>query len=332
MRVVCVGILTVAFAAGAAYAEGQKSATKGTPKKDDPSQIGSRDVGKGVNLYSLEKEMALGKQLAQEVQRQAKLVDDPLISEYINRLGQNLARNSDAKVPFSFQVIEGEAPNAFALPGGFVFVYTGLIKIAAEEDELAGAVAHEIAHVAARHMTRQATKSQIANLATLPLSVILGGWVGYGVRQGAGVAIPTAFLHFGRKDEAEADYLGVQYMYAAGYDPTGAISIFEKLESLEKKKPGLMTKIFSTHPLDADRIQKAQAEIDRILPAKSEYVVNTSEYSAMRERIISLDNRLKNENKDGRPQLRVKPGAGTVPGDKPDTEDRPTIRRRDLID
>src|ERR1700704_283881 len=161
MRFVRVVILTGAFAAAGAYADDQKSGTK---PKDDPSQIGSRDVGKGVNLYSLEKEMALGKQLAQEVQRQAKLVDDPLISEYINRLGQNLARNSDAKVPFSFQVIEGEAPNAFALPGGFVFIYTGLIKIAAEEDELAGAVAHEIAHVAARHMTRQATRSQIANL------------------------------------------------------------------------------------------------------------------------------------------------------------------------
>ena len=333
MRLVCAIILTVALAASAAYADDQKTGTRqGTQPKDDPSRIGSRDVGKGINIYSLEKEMALGKQLAQEVQRQAKLVDDPLISEYVNRLGQNLARNSDAKVPFSFQVIEGEAPNAFALPGGFVFIYTGLIKIAAEEDELAGAVAHEIAHVAARHMTRQATRSQIANLATLPLSVILGGWIGYGVRQGAGVAIPTAFLHFGRKDEAEADYLGVQYMYAAGYDPTGAISIFEKLESLEKKKPGLMAKVFGTHPLDADRIQKAQAEIARILPAKSEYVVNTSEYSAMRDRILSLHNRLKNENKDDRPQLRVKPGAGGVPGDKTDTEDRPTIRRRDLIE
>src|SRR5205085_4250391 len=166
----------------------------------------------------------------------------------------------------------------------------------------------------------------------MPISVLVGGWAGYGVRQGANVAIPTAFLHFGRKDEAEADYLGVQYMYAAGYDPTGAISIFEKLESLQKKKPGLMAKIFSTHPLDEDRIRKAQAEIDRILPARSEYVVTTSEYSAMRERIIGLDNRLKNENKDGLPQLRVKPGAGTVPGDQPDAEDRPTIRRRDLIE
>src|SRR5216683_3891962 len=144
-------------------------------KKKDPDEIGNRDVGKGVNLYSLEKEMALGKQLAQEVQRQAKIVDDPLISEYINRIGQNLVRNSDAKVPFTFQVIEGDSPNAFALPGGYVFVYTALLKIADEEDEVAAAMAHEIAHVAARHMTRQATKSQIVNLAGIPVGVILGG-------------------------------------------------------------------------------------------------------------------------------------------------------------
>ena len=162
------------------------------------------------------------------------MVEDPLISEYINRIGQNLVRNSDAKVPFTFQVIEGDSPNAFALPGGYVFVYTALIKIADEEDELAAAMAHEIAHVAARHMTRQATKSQIVSLAGIPVGVILGGGLGGAViRQGANVGIPAAFLHFTRKDESEADYLGVQYLYAAGYDPNGAISIFEKLESLE---------------------------------------------------------------------------------------------------
>src|SRR5664279_2916448 len=229
----------------------------GRQQMDDPAQIGNRDVGKGVNIYSLEKEMALGKQLAQEVQRQAKVVEDPLISEYINRIGQNLARNSDAKVPFTFQVIEGDSPNAFALPGGYVFVYTALIKIASEEDELAAAMAHEIAHVAARHMTRQATRSQIVNLAGVPIGVILGGGLGGAVaRQGANVGVPAAFMHFTRQDEAEADYLRVQYLYAAGYDPAGAISIFEKLESLERKQPGTVARIFSTHPLDAARIRK----------------------------------------------------------------------------
>src|SRR5450755_1925228 len=224
----------LALSTGAAFA--QNGARQ---KKDDPAQIGNRDVGKGVNFYSLEKEMALGKQLAAEVQRQAKVVTDPLISEYVNRIGQNLVRSSDAKVPFTFQVIEGDSPNAFALPGGYVFVYTALIKIASEEDELAAAMAHEIAHVAARHMTRQATRSQIVHLAGVPVGVILGGGLGGALaRQGANVAIPAAFTHLTRQDESEADYLGVQYLYAAGYDPSGAISIFEKLESLEKKRPG----------------------------------------------------------------------------------------------
>jgi predicted Zn-dependent protease len=307
-----VAVLTTALTATAAFAQ-----TKG--KNSDPSQIGNRDVGKGINLYSLEKEMALGKQLAQEVQRQAKVVDDPLISEYVNRIGQNLVRTSDAKVPFTFQVIEGDSPNAFALPGGYVFVYTGLLKIADEEDELAAAMAHEIAHVAARHMTKQATKSEILQAASLPIGVILGGGVAGAItRQGANFGIPAVFMRFTRQDEAEADFLGVQYLYAAGYDPNGAISIFEKLESLQKKQPGTVTRIFATHPMDAARIRKTEQEIDSILPARSEYIVNTSEYAAIRQRLISLERRRK--------------AAGEGPGTKPADEDRPTVRRRDLVE
>jgi predicted Zn-dependent protease len=299
----------------------------GRKKKDDPAQIGNRDVGRGVNIYSLEKEMALGKQLAEEVRRQAKVVEDPLISEYINRIGQNLARNSDAKVPFTFTVIEGNSPNAFALPGGYVFVYTALIKIADEEDELAAAMAHEIAHVAARHMTKQATKSQIASIAGIPVGVILGGGIGgVAARQGINAGLPAAFLAFTRKDESEADYLGVQYLYAAGYDPNGAISIFEKLESLERKQPGTVARIFSTHPKDAARIQKTEQEIGSILPAKDEYVVNTSEYTAIRQRMISQEAR-KRSAEDGRPQLR-RQEAEEPAGE----QDRPTVRRRDLIE
>jgi predicted Zn-dependent protease len=310
MRVLSAVVCCAVLAAGALLAQNPK-------KKDDPSQIGSRDVGKGVNIYSIEREMALGKQLAQEVQRQAKVVEDPLISEYINRIGQNLVRNSDAKVPFTFQLIEGDSPNAFALPGGYIFVYTALIKLADEEDELAAALAHEVAHVAARHMTKQATKSEIVNVASIPVGVILGGGIGgIAARQGASLGIPAVFLHFTRKDESEADYLGLQYMYAAGYDPSGAISIFEKMESLQKNKPGTLARVFSTHPMDADRIQKAEKEIDRILPAKDEYVVTTSEYRGMRERLITLDTRKKS----------------TTGTSGREDEDRPTIRRRDLIE
>jgi len=308
MRILPVAFLAAAMAAGAMAAD-----DKPKKKKDDPNQIGNRDIGKCLNFYSIEKEMALGKQAAEEVSRQARLNRDPLITEKVSRIGQNLVRSSDAKVPFTFQVIEDDAPNAFALPGGFVLVNTGLIKIATEEDEFAGAVAHEIAHVAARHMTCQQTKSQIASIASIPASIVLGGgWGGYAARQGMGVLIPTAFLKFSRQDESEADYLGTQYLYAAGYDPSGAISIFEKIEALSRTKPGFAARIFSTHPMDSDRIRKTQQEIEQILPAKSEYVVNTSEYMDVRDRVIS------------RSKTTARPDANL-------NEDRPTLKRRELV-
>jgi predicted Zn-dependent protease len=302
-------------------------------KKSDPSQIGDRDVGKGLNCYSIDKEIAMGKQLAEEVQRQAKLMDDPVITEYVNRVGQNLVRNSDAKVPFTFQVIDDETLNAFALPGGFIFVHTGLMRAAETEAEIASAIAHEIAHVAARHMTRQACRAQIANLATIPL-IFLGGLPGYAIRQGMGMAIPMTFLTFSRGFESEADYLGVQYLYAAGYDPTAAIDMFEKMMSLEKRKPGTIAKVFSTHPLNDDRLRKAQAEIEQILPKKAEYVVNTSEYANVRMHLLEMENQRKarSSEQDAKgPILRRTPGTGTGPGEDKE-EERPTIKRRDLVE
>src|SRR5579864_3287867 len=221
------------------------------PKKD-PDQIGNRDVGKGVNFYSLEKEIALGKGLAQQVEKQAKIINDPVISEYVNRVGQNLVRNSDAKVPFTIKVIDSEDVNAFALPGGFFFVNSGLILKADNEAELAGVMAHEIAHVAARHGTRQATRGEIANLATIPLIFMGGGWTTYGIYQAASVLVPIGFLKFSRGFESEADMLGLEYMYKAGYDPTAFVDFFEKIETLEKRKPGTMAKVFSTHPMTDD--------------------------------------------------------------------------------
>lgn len=301
-------------------------------KKNDPSQIGKRDVGKGVNCYSIEKETAMGKQLAEEVQRQAKLVDDTIVTEYVNRVGQNLVRNSDAKVPFTFQVIDDDSLNAFALPGGFIFVHTGLLVAAETEAEMASAVAHEVAHVAARHMTRQACRAQIANLATIPL-IFLGGWPGYAIQQGAQAAIPMTFLSFSRGFESEADYLGLQYLYAAGYDPTAAIDMFEKMMSLQKRKPGSIAKVFSTHPMNEDRLKKTQAEIQQILPGRAEYVVNTSEYRDMRARVLTRANQRKihaGDKDPNRPVLKRTPGTGSAPGDGGD--DRPTIKRRDLVE
>jgi beta-barrel assembly-enhancing protease len=329
MRSLSAIIVAAALAVAAAQAADDQGAKK---KKDDPSQIGNRDTGKCLNFYSIDKEIAMGKQLAEEVVRQVKTNDDPLLGEFVNRTGQNLVRNSDAKVPFTFRVIEDDSPNAFALPGGFIFVNTGLLKIASEEDEFAGAVAHEIAHVAARHLTCRATKGQIASILSLPLGMVLGGWTGYAVRQGAGVGVQTLFSSFSRADETEADYLGVQYMYATGYDPNGAVSIFEKLEALQKTRPGLAAKVFGSHPMDAQRIDNTQKEIQRILPSKPEYVVSTSEYHDLRERLIESQSHRKSNDTDGRPHLRIAPGTGKPDDPESDKDDRPTIRRRELLE
>jgi predicted Zn-dependent protease len=301
--------------------------------KKDPDQIGERDVGKGLNWYSLEKEIGMGKGLAQEIERQAKIVDDPVIAEYVNRVGQNLVRNSDVKVPVTIKVIDAEEVNAFALPGGFFFVNTGLIQRAETEAELAGVMAHEIAHIAARHGTRQATRGGIVNLATIPL-IFMGGWAGYGVRQAASVLIPIGFLSFSRGFESEADLLGIQYLYKAGYDPGAFVDFFEKLQSDEKRKPGTMAKVFSSHPLTDDRIKGSQQNIQEVLKAKPEYVVTTSEFNDVKARMASLLNRRKVDEKEAnKPRLR-KQGSGRIDSDgneKPkaeDEEERPTLKRR----
>ena len=321
MKLLSAMVFALALAWTSLAADGKKA-------KDDVSQIGDRNVGNCLNLYSIQKEMALGQQLAREVTRQSKILDDPIISEYVNRIGQSLARNSDAKVPFTFQVIDGDEVNAFALPGGYVFVYSGLIKVASEEDEFAGALAHEIAHVAARHMTCQASRSQIAGVAGAIPGVLLGGWTGLIVGQATSAVIPMTFLSFTRHDESEADYLGVQYMYAAGYDPTGAVSIFEKLESMQKTRPGAVAKVFATHPMDSDRIDRTEKEIQRILPSKPEYVITTSEYRGMRDRLLTLENR-RQPSPENRPHL-IRSGDDKLPATV--TDARPTVNRKDILE
>lgn len=344
LHLVLTAAVVVALSTPAALAEDSKQDAKKAqskdkkklPEKKDVDAIGERDVGKGVNFYSIEKEIALGKGLAQDIERQAKIVDDPIIAEYVNRVGQNLVRNSDTKVPVTIKVIDSEEVNAFALPGGFFFVNTGLILRAESESELAGVMAHELAHIAARHGTRQATRGQIANLATIPL-IFMGGWAGYGIRQGASVLVPMGFLAFSRGFEREADLLGLQYLYKAGYDPTSFVDFFEKLQSMEKRKPGTMAKIFSSHPPTDDRIEAAQKNIQELLEAKPEYVVTTSEFNDVKERLAQVIGRRKvDEGDPNKPRLRRTPGSGTGPVDpdedgktpKEDEEERPKLKRR----
>ena len=304
--------------------------------KSDVDQIGNRNVGKGVNFYSLEKEIAIGKQLAQEVERSAKLVDDPVVVEFVNRVGQNLVRNSDAKVPFTIKVIDSDEINAFALPGGFFYVNSGLVLRADEESELAGVMAHEIAHVTARHGTKNATKGELTQLAMIPLILLgPGGWAGYGIYQGLNFFIPLGYLKFSRDAEREADFLGLQYMYKAGYDPNAYVTFFEKVQAEERRRPGSIPKVFSTHPPTPERIQNTQKEIATILPVREQYIVTTSEFDLVKARLRALQSTRKAQDKEGdKPTLRKrteqqkdKKDKGAQKGDDTD-DDRPTLKRR----
>src|SRR2546421_1801403 len=307
-----------------------------TPKnsKEDVEAIGNRSVGKGVNLFSLEREISLGKSLAQEVERSSKMIDDPVVTEYVNRVGQTLVRNSDAKVPFTIKVIDSDEVNAFALPGGFFYVNSGLILRAQEESELAGVMAHEIAHVAARHGTKNATKGELMQLASIPAMIFIPySMAGYAMYQGLNLAIPLTFLKFSRDAEREADFLGLQYMYKTGYDPNSYVTFFERIQADEKRRPGTIPKVFSTHPPTPDRIENTQKEIARILPAKQEYLVTTSEFDTVKPRLRNIMfSRKVTDNAAGKPTLRTKTEQSKKQptGNDPNSsdDDRPTLKRR----
>jgi len=304
--------------------------------KQDVEAVGNRGVGKGINFYSLDREIALGKQLAQEVERSSKLIDDPVVTEYVNRVGQNLVRNSDAKVPFTIKVIDSDEVNAFALPGGFFYVNSGLILRAQEESELAGVMAHEIAHVCARHGTKQATKGDLIQIASIPAMIMLPyGWAGYGIYQGMNFLIPMTFLKFSRDNEREADFLGLQYMYKAGYDPNSYVTFFERIQADEKRRPGTIGKAFATHPPTQDRIENTQKEIAKILPSRPEYIVTSSEFDSVKGRLRNvMFARKAVDNGPGKPTLRTRTEqtdkqktSPTADPSSPD-DDRPTLKRR----
>jgi len=312
----------------------QKDTVNPRNSKEDVDAIGDRKVSCHMNWFSIEKEIALGKGLAQEVERSSKLIDDPVVTEYVNRVGQNLVRNSDAKVPFTIKVIDSDEVNAFALPGGFFYVNSGLILRAQEESELAGVMAHEISHVTARHGTCQATKGELTQLLSIPAMIFIPyTWAGYAMYQGMNLAIPLTFLKFSRDAEREADFLGVQYMYKAGYDPNSYVTFFERIQADEKRRPGTIPKAFSTHPPTPERIGNTQKEIARILPARQEYIVTTSEFDTVKARLRNIMFSRKATDAKDKPTLRTKteqskkqPG-GNDPNSTSD-DDRPTLKRR----
>ena len=297
------------------------------PAINNINAIGDRNVGcnKGLgNWYSLDKQVEMGKQFAAQVQQSAKLVTDPVVNEYVNRVAQNIVLNSDAKVPFTVKVIDSDDPNAFALPGGFFFVNSGLILAADNESELAGVMAHEIAHVAACHAAREMTRSKLANFASIPL-MIVGGPIGYAAYEVAGLAVPLGFMKFSRGFEKQADFLGVQYAYKAGYDPQGMVTFFEKIEALNKKKPGFISKAFASHPQTPARIKATQKEITSILPPRKQYILDTSDFEQVKARLAKIENRRKliSPGDEQRPTLRRKTRDNKT-GDGP-----PVLKRRD---
>src|SRR6202522_2917272 len=301
--------------------------------KTDVDAVGNCNVGcgRGVgNWYTVEGQVARGRVYAQQIEAQVKLVNDPVVTEYVNRIGQNLVRNSDAQVPFTIKVIDSDVVNAMALPGGFFYVNSGLILAADEEAEMAGVMAHEIAHVAACHLAREQTRYTLMQLATIPL-IFVGGGIGYGAYEAAGPAAVLGSLTFSRGCEAEADYLGVEYMSRAGYDPSAFVSFFEKIQAMEKKKPGSLAKAFETHPQTPERIEKSQEEIRKILPAKPQYIVTTSEFDEVKARLAAIENKHKLlDQKDGnKPSLRRTSNTDSNTGNTKSDDDRPTLKRRD---
>ncbi len=263
--------------------------------KDDPTQIGKRNINGGTDKVfgwfggSQEKEMQIGRQLAMEVEQQAKLVEDPLVTEYINRVGQNIVLHSDAKIPFTIKVIDSDEVNAFALPGGFFYVNRGLILAADNEAELAGVMAHEIAHVAARHAMENQGKGSLLQYGLLAGVIFTGGIGGAVLQNTAGLTQALAFFKFSRGAEGEADKLGVQYLYASGYDPTAMSTMFEKLASQNRKKPGTLSRLFTSHPQSVDRRDESLGLVARF-PEKEEYVISTSEFQRVKGHLMKLTN------------------------------------------
>ena len=284
---------------------------------EDPAMIGKRNINSGIIAKmsgSTEKEVRIGRELAAEVDRQAKFIDDPAITEYVNRVGQNIVLHSDAKVPFTIKVIDSDEVNAFALPGGFFYVNKGLLLAADNEAELAGVMAHEIAHVAARHAVENNTKATLLEYLALGGSIFLGGWPGVIYQNTAGLGLLGAFMKFSRGAEEEADKLGVQYMYAAGYDPTAMATMFEKLEAKNKKKPGFIARAFATHPAPPDR-RASSLSLAARFPEHEEYVISSSEFQRVRSRLLRLSNARASSS-------------GALPSAEEGAPGRPTLKRR----
>jgi predicted Zn-dependent protease len=313
-----------------------------TRRHGDVENIGNRSIATRVwgifpNFISLEKEIQIGQQISTEFEQAAKLVEDPVISEYVDRVGQNIVKHSDAKVPFHIKVVDTDEVNAFAFPGGFFYINKGLLLEAENESELAGVMAHEISHVVARHATAMMSKQQILQFAQIPLLFVGGYWAQMALQNGLGLGINLGLLGVTRESEKEADQLGIQYLWNSGYDPNSFVSFFEKLQDKEKSKPGRLSGWFRTHPYTLDRIA-ASLDEQRYLPEKENYMVNTSEFDRVKSRLLAIDNAMKADSQAAqvdqkKPTLKRRTNTGDDPANDPDNPDqkksKPTLKKKD---
>ena len=304
-------------------------------QKYDMERIGQRGIGKGFNLFSVQKERELGEGLAAAFDRTSKIISDPEVNDYVNRIAQKMVRYSDADIPFTVRIVDlGDTPRAYGLPGGFLYVDSALILASDGEAELAAMMAHEIAHVAARHATRALTRKRMCGIGQS--LALLAGPAGMGAANVGGFAGPLSLKKFSRDAEYEADLLAMQYTYAAGYDPQALLDALEKLHALDVKRASPLNKIpgfhfasllpfhnavaksMSDYPLMEERIGRLQAEIPLFLPTRRDYVLDTDEFQDVKARLLAARTPvLRHHGKDGDdkgPVLRRSPDLETASG------------------
>jgi len=219
-----------------------------------------------LQLISVNDEIALGRQAQQEVRRQVPELRDATINNYVENLGRRIAARADGpRYPYSFDVANKREINAFALPGGPIWVHRGAIDAAQNEAQLAGVLAHEIAHIANRHAASQITKGTFANVGLGVLGALLGGGNGAKIAQmGAGIAAQATMMKFSRDAEREADMKGLSYMRRAGYDPRGMVEFLQVLRARQGRDPGSVQTFFASHPAPTERVARLQQEANRL--------------------------------------------------------------------
>ena len=319
-----------ADAAAKKEAAEKKKADAGKPKNSDIENVGNRNINKhSINLSSVESDVRMGKQAAAEVERDVQLINDPIVTEYVNRVGQNLVKNSDAtQFTFTIKVVDSDEINAFALPGGFFYVNSGLILAADDEAELAGVMAHEIAHVAARHASENNSKATLFQIGMIPAIILTGGVLGTAIQEVSQIALPATMFKFSRGAEKEADFLGLEYMYLTGYDPAATISFFEKLQAKESTRK--VNSLFASHPPTPDRVELEKKHIEQVLPDRDQYIVTTSEFDKVKARLAQLESRKPADRQQQGPSLqRGRQGGGRTRPDPNDDDARPEARPDD---